>query len=203
MRKTIQDFVALAVEHLPLAGPIYEFGSLQVQDDPALEDLRPLFPGLDYVGCDMRAGPGVDKVLDLHAIDLPDSSVGTVVTMDTFEHVEFPRQAISEIHRILKPDGHVIMSSVMDFPIHGYPNDYWRFTPEGFRSLLQDFTRSYVGSYGAREDFPQVIVGVGFMGPAGPNDGFETAAGNWAHRASTICRKLEAAERMGEANWAG
>ena len=29
----------------------------------------------------------------------------------------------------------------MNFPIHGYPNDYWRFTPEAFRALAADFSR--------------------------------------------------------------
>lgn len=31
------------------------------------------------------------------------------------------------------------MTSVMLFPIHGYPHDYWRFTPEGLRLLMSPF----------------------------------------------------------------
>jgi hypothetical protein len=44
-----------------------------------------------------------------------------------------------------------------------YPYDYWRFTPEAFRSLLKPFKGVYVGSQGSRS-FPHTVVGVGFKG---------------------------------------
>lgn len=195
MRKPVRDFVELAAANLPLQGPVYEFGSLQVQGDPHMEDLRPLFPELDFIGCDMREGPGVDRVLDLHAIDLPPACVGTVVTMDTFEHVEYPRQAIDEILRILTEDGILIISSVMKFPIHGYPNDFWRFTPEGFRSLLKPFAESFVGSYGETAEFPQTIVGVGFKGVPGNIEEFLQAYRQWENRNNLICQKMAGLEQ--------
>ncbi len=190
MRKPVRDFVELAARTLPLAGPVYEFGSLQVQGNPELEDLRPLFSELEFVGCDMRNGPGVDKVLDLHAIELADASVSTVVTMDTLEHVEYPRQAINEIVRVLKSNGILIISSVMKFPIHGYPNDFWRFTPEGFRSLLKPFAKSFVGSYGETADFPQTIVGIGFKNEPEELSDFEEAYRQWENRNNLICQKM-------------
>lgn len=163
MRKPIWNYVKIAIETLPMAEPIYEFGAYQVAEAPESCDLRPLLNGRQYVGCDMRAGPGVDKVLDLHQIDLPDNSVGTVFLMDTLEHVEYPHQALAEIHRILRPDGIVIMSSVLDFFIHATPNDFWRFTPDGFRSLLKHFNHQHIGYYGP-DIFPHTLVGLGFKG---------------------------------------
>jgi hypothetical protein len=68
MRKSLWKYINIVLETLPLAEPVYEFGSYQIEDCPQDIDLRPLFVGKDYVGCDMRAGPGVDKVLNLHAI---------------------------------------------------------------------------------------------------------------------------------------
>lgn len=106
-----------------MAEPVYEFGSYQVEESPQDADLRPLFVGKDYVGCDMRAGPGVDKVLNLHAIDLPDNTAGTVFLMDTLEHVEYPHQAVSEIYQS-QPGGLLVMSSVLDFFIHETPYDF-------------------------------------------------------------------------------
>ena len=111
----------------------------------------------------MREGPGVDVILNLHNINLPPESVGTVLILDTLEHVEFPRKAIKEIHRILKPNGILIMSSVMYFPIHNHPCDYWRFTPEAFRSLLEPFTSSFV-DFAGESSFPHTVVGIGFKG---------------------------------------
>lgn len=160
MRDLIKDFIGISCQALKINDPIYEFGSLQVPGQEGYADLRPLFPGREYVGCDMQAGPGVDKVLDLHHIALADESAGTVLLMDTLEHVEFPHKALAEIFRILQPAGVVIMSSVMNFPIHGYPYDYWRFTPEAFSSLLRDYRRSFVG-FAGYEAFPHTVIGIG------------------------------------------
>ena len=62
---------------------------------------------------------------------------------------------------MLKPDGIALITSVMNFPIHDYPNDYWRFTPEGFESLLKNFSYRFVDAIGD-EWFPHTVVGLGF-----------------------------------------
>lgn len=165
MRESIKDFVSIVADTLPIRGPIYEFGSYQVLGQEGCMDLRPHFPQQEYVGADMREGPGVDKVLNLHNIDLPAESVGTVLCFDTLEHVEYPHQALVQLHRILKSDGIAVISSVLDFPIHDYPYDYWRFTPEAFKSILKPFAYTFIGFVG-REEFPHTIIGIGFKGNA-------------------------------------
>lgn len=160
MRDAILEFVKLCSETLPIREPIYEFGGYQVAGQEGWADLRRFFPGKTYVGTDMREGPGVDMIVNLHDIQLPSDSVGTVLMLDTMEHVEFPQKAMEGIYRILMPEGLVIMSSVMDFPIHDTPYDYWRFTPEAFRSLLKPFGESWVGFSGKRL-FPHSILGIG------------------------------------------
>jgi SAM-dependent methyltransferase len=161
MRESIKQFAKICAETLSISEPIYEFGSLQVPGQEGFADLRPLFHGKKYIGADMREGAGVDKILNLHHIDLPSESVGTVLVLDTLEHVEFPRKAIEEIYRILKPCGILIISSVMNFPIHDYPYDYWRYTPEAFKSLLKPFTLSFVDLAG-ESNFPHTVIGIGF-----------------------------------------
>jgi SAM-dependent methyltransferase len=178
MRDNVKDFVRLVVSTMDLKEPIFEFGSYQVPEQAAYADLRPLFPGKAYVGCDMREGPGVDRVLDLHSIAEPTASVGTVLCLDTLEHVEDPRKAVIEMWRILKPGGTLIMSSVMNFPIHNYPFDYWRFTPEAFRSLLKPFSSSFVGYQGSGE-FPHTIVGAGWKELEPRLDKLEPAYLSW------------------------
>ena len=190
MQKHVRRFVELVADTIPLSEPIYEFGSLQVNNNPSEEDLRTLFGDVDYVGCDCREGPGVDRLLDLHNIDLPDKTAGTVIVMDTLEHVEYPRRAVQEIHRILKQDGIVVISSVMNFPIHSYPNDYWRFTPEGFRSLLQIFDQNFVGSCGEDTNFPQTIAGIGFKGKKVDLQEFDKAYLKWESWTNSVFRKL-------------
>src|SRR5262245_84060 len=89
MRQIIKDYVELAARHLTFSEPIYEFGALQVEGQEGFANLRPFFSGREYIGTDMRPGLGVDRVLDLHKLDLPDNSVGSVLILDTLEHVEF------------------------------------------------------------------------------------------------------------------
>jgi len=163
MRSSVRDFVQIVADTIPIICPIYEFGSLQVPGQEGFADLRPLFNGKEYVGCDMREGTGVDKILNLHNIDLPSESVGTVLCMDTLEHVEYPYIALKEIHRILCSNGIVVISSVMKFVIHDFPYDYWRFTPEAIKSLLKPFEHMFVG-YAGDINFPHTVVGIGFKG---------------------------------------
>lgn len=51
--------------------------------------------------------------------------------------------------------------SVMDFPIHDYPHDYWRFTPEAFRVLLKKFPANIIG-YSGNPKKPHTVIGIGF-----------------------------------------
>jgi len=192
MRQAIKDFVALAAATLPIREPIYEFGALQVPGQEGFSNLRPLFPGRHYVGADMREGPGVDRVLDLHQIDLAPDSVGSVLCLDTLEHVEFPRRALQEMHRIVQPGGTVIISSVMNFPIHDFPSDYWRFTPEAFRSILGPFENAFVG-FAGEESFPHTVVGIGFKGAAPDLTAFHARYDQWArmHFRQTSATPLE------------
>ena len=184
MREVIREFVKICAETLPIQEPIYEFGSLQVPGQEGFADLRPFFPSKEYVGTDIREGLGVDMIQDLHNINLPPKSVGTVISMDTFEHVEYPRKAIEQIYKILKPGGMFILSSHLRAKIHCYPNDYWRFTPECFKSLLKPFPNSFV-SYAGDERFPHAVVGIGFKGPAPTLWKLEEAIEGWQLRWSS------------------
>ncbi len=189
MRQNIKDFASIVSTTLPIIEPIYEFGSFQVPKQIGFADLRPLFHNKKYIGCDMREGPGVDKILNLHAIDLTSESVGVVLCFDTLEHVEYPRKALKEIHRILKPNGIAVISSVMNFPIHDYPHDYWRFTPEAFKSILKPFSNSFVGFQG-NKNFPHTVVGIGIKGDMPPLTEFTEKYTVWQKDDNKSIRQL-------------
>lgn len=181
MRKCIRDFVKIVSENLDLPEPIYEFGALQPLDQKEFADLRPFFPGKQYIGCDYQAGPGVDKVLDLHDLRVPSESIGTALCLETLEHVEFPRKAVDEMYRILSPTGVSVISSVMNFPIHEHPSDYWRFTPEGLKSLLKPFPVSF--SYAAGDEhFPHTVVSVAFKASSNLPAKFKEHMDQWEKR---------------------
>ncbi len=111
----------------------------------------------------MQPGLGVDRIENIHALSFRPGEVGTFVLSDTLEHVADPLRAMKEVQRCLRPGGVTIYSSVMNFPIHGYPNDYWRFTPEAFRALAADFSRVMIFFCGPK-DFPHTVSGVAANG---------------------------------------
>jgi SAM-dependent methyltransferase len=161
-QQLIYEFVAELTSRVELPEPIVEFGSLQVEPDQP-GDLRPLFGSRRFVGTDMRPGLGVDRVEDLRSLTFADGEVGTVLCLDTLEHCEDPLTACRELQRVTADGGICVISSVMWFPIHGYPQDYWRFTPEGFRLLLSSFDEQWVTGVGHPE-LPTQIIGVAAKG---------------------------------------
>ncbi len=178
MRQSIKDLVGIVAETLPILEPIYEFGAYQPEGQEGFADLRGYFPGRTYIGSDMRRGPGVDQILNLHDLGLAAGSVQTALVLDTLEHVEFPHRAVQECYRVLAPGGLLLISSVMNFPIHSYPYDFWRFTPAAFQSLLAPFQNSFV-DYAGEEKFPHTVVGLGFKGDAPPLDSFLSRFQAW------------------------
>jgi SAM-dependent methyltransferase len=158
----VRGFVRDVAGALEPPDPIVEFGALQVE--PGQDgDLRALFPGRAYLGTDLRPGPGVDQVEDLHALSFARGEVGTAICVETLEHVEDPCAAGRELARVVAPGGVAIVTVPMLLGIHGYPSDYFRFTPEGLRAVLGDFDDVRVLGLGD-PDMPNHVVGVGANG---------------------------------------
>src|SRR3954451_46155 len=161
----IADFVADLQRVVAMPDPVVEFGSYLTGPGSGGGDLRRLFAGRPFTGTDMREGPGVDRIEDLRDLGFADGSVGTALCLDTLEHCADPPQACRELARVCSRDGGVaVISSVMLFGIHEYPHDYFRFTPDGFRALLeQGFDDVWVAGLGDPA-IPMQVVGVGMHG---------------------------------------
>jgi len=192
MRTTIRRLVERLDQSVAFREPIFEFGAFQVPGQEQ-DSVRDLFQGRNYVGCDMRQGRGVDRVLDLEALDLPDGSVGTAIVLDTVEHVRHVWRAADELHRVLAPGGILIMTSVMNFPIHAYPSDYWRFTPEGFVTLGERFEAVVVESAGL-PDFPHTVVACAVKAPCPPEttERLQRALAEWKRSDSSSWKEVVA-----------
>jgi SAM-dependent methyltransferase len=165
MRDHNKTFCQLVAETFDCPGPVFEFGSYQVEGQVDYADLRAMFPGRQYVGCDMRPGPGVDRVEDVSAINLPDGSAGTVLCIETFEHVFEVRRAFDEVFRVLRPGGLFVITSPLNFRIHGYPDDYWRMTPSCLRRMLEPY-EARISGYQGYHKFPHSVMGLGVKSPA-------------------------------------
>jgi SAM-dependent methyltransferase len=148
MNRFLRGMAQASIESFTLPDPVLEIGSYKVEGQEDLIDLRGLFAGRDYTGVDFRAGPGVDLVADVENLPLPSESVGTVLAFSVFEHVRHFWKGFEEVRRVLRPDGVFLVCCPFYFHVHAYPNDYWRFTPEAFDSLLEAYPTRILGWHG-------------------------------------------------------
>jgi SAM-dependent methyltransferase len=148
MNRLLHGVARAVAETFDLPEPILEVGSFQVPGQEDIANLRSLFPGKEYLGIDARPGPGVDQVADVQDLPFPDASFGTVIAMSTFEHVPRFWRGFDEVRRVLRPHGAFLLSCPFHFHIHGYPSDFWRFTPQALELLLDDFPNKLLGWHG-------------------------------------------------------
>jgi len=154
--------VARAIaETFTLDGPVIEIGSYQVPGQERINNLRSLFLGREYIGVDIRPGPGVDRVADVEDLPFADGFAGTIIAMSTFEHVRHFWRGFDEVRRVLRSDGALLVSCPFHFYIHNHPCDYWRFTPEALGVLLEEYPSRLVGWHGA-EDRPENVWALAF-----------------------------------------
>lgn len=69
-------------------------------------------------------------------IPLSDQSVDIVYSRQVLEHVRHPECLLSEVFRVLRPDGIFVGSTSHLEPFHS--RSYWNYTPYGFCVLLRD-----------------------------------------------------------------
>jgi SAM-dependent methyltransferase len=134
---SFQHMASLVERHLDSVKSlsVVDIGSFDVNGS-----YRPLFnrEGWSYIGIDLEAGPGVDRVLESpYELPFRSGSIDLVVSGQAFEHVEFFWVSWLEMIRILKPGGSVFLIAPSRGPEHRYPQDCWRFYPDGYRALAK------------------------------------------------------------------
>lgn len=117
---------------------ILELGTLRWETNPT-HHLEWAPPGSTYVMSDVAAGTDVDVVADAHDLSpFPAATFDAVVCCSVWEHLARPWLAAQAVARVLKPAGMAYVSTHQTFPLHGYPNDYWRFSTEALDVLFTD-----------------------------------------------------------------
>jgi SAM-dependent methyltransferase len=138
MHPSAFEFVQRVLPHCDVAGAfVLEIGSLDVNGSVRQEVLR--YEPQEYVGLDIRPGPGVDVVHDAADLPYPDESMDLVISTETLEHVWPWREACHEMKRVCRKGGCVVLTArSKGFPYHGFPEDYWRFELDGLAFIFSD-----------------------------------------------------------------
>jgi SAM-dependent methyltransferase len=85
----------------------------------------------NYICLDVenRSGDPALIIADINnSIPLEDNVSDCVICTEVLEHLKKPQNALSEIFRILKPGGTLLLTTPMTWPLHEEPNDYFRYT---------------------------------------------------------------------------
>lgn len=90
------------------------------------------------VTIDINPARNPQVVGDAQALPFPDESFDAVVCSEVFEHVPDLHAASSEMVRVLKPGGLIILTARFAFPVHDAPGDYWRVSPYALERLFSD-----------------------------------------------------------------
>jgi SAM-dependent methyltransferase len=102
---------------------------------------------------------------DMLGLRFPDASFDYVLSDQVLEHVEGnPQRAVDECHRVLRPGGVAVHTTCFINPIHGAPNDFWRFTPDALSLLHKDWSVVIeVGGWGNLDVWSAVTDGMRFV----------------------------------------
>jgi SAM-dependent methyltransferase len=94
---------------------------------------------IELLYSDVDVETNVDLYCDAHDLPFLDATFDGVIASAVLEHVLTPDQVVSELHRVLMPDG--LLYSELPFlqQVHEGAYDFTRFTLSGHRRLLNRF----------------------------------------------------------------
>jgi SAM-dependent methyltransferase len=103
---------------------------------------RDLVPAACYVGLDVntpatRALGAADVFYDGRVFPFRDASFDSALCSKVLEHVFEPEKFLSEIHRVLRPTGHLVLAVPFVRDEHEQPQDFARYSSYGLRALLE------------------------------------------------------------------
>lgn len=122
--------------------------------------------GIIYFGTDMQSGPQVDFVANFEVpletiipVFRPVSPFGSILVLNVLEHTFDPLRVLSNVLALLRPEGTCVIVTPTVWPLHGYPQDYWRINPDFYVEycrrhdlVLQEETFLYLGYHPVPEN---------------------------------------------------
>lgn len=97
---------------------------------------RALFTGVArYVAMDRTAETSPNLCGDALALPFGDALFDTVLCNQVLEHVPDPARAMAEAARVLKPGGHLLLTTPQTWGLHLEPYDFYRYTKYGLAHL--------------------------------------------------------------------
>jgi len=123
---------------------------------------RHLVPATRYVGVDVdtpvtRALGVAELLYDGRVLPVSDGAFDAVLCSQVLEHVFTPDEFVRELHRVLRPDGLLLLAVPFAWDEHEQPHDFARYSSFGLRSLLKKNGFEIVAQRKTCADFRAVV----------------------------------------------
>jgi hypothetical protein len=93
----------------------------------------------EIINVDFAGFPHIDVVADFNEpLPFKDGSLDAVISISVLEHLEHAERVVTEVARVLKPGGIFYAATPFQYPFHGAPSDFRRWTLPGMKVLLGD-----------------------------------------------------------------
>lgn len=105
--------------------------------------------GWNYLGIDMEPGENVDLVLadGYDWKEIVDNSFDVVLCSQVMEHARYPWRLAQEMARVLRPRGVALLIAPSSGHVHRYPEDCFRYFPDGLPALASTAGLLVIESY--------------------------------------------------------
>lgn len=119
-----------------LEGKLLDFGC-------GSKPYKELFSVKEYIGVDVeKSGHSheaeeIDVYYDGKSLPFEDESFDSIFSSEVFEHIFNLSEIITELHRVLKPGGKMLVTVPLVWDEHEAPFDFGRYTSFGIKSLLE------------------------------------------------------------------
>jgi hypothetical protein len=116
---------------------VLEAGSMDVNGSVRPHVLA--FGPAQYIATDMRPGPGVDALCDAGELQVIFGvrSADTVISTEMLEHAKDWQAAMRGMIGVLAEGGVLVLTTRSEgFPLHGYPDDHWRYSVDAMGTIL-------------------------------------------------------------------
>lgn len=109
---------------------------------------------ISQTGCDVIQSDKnrVDVICPVTDLKFPDEQFDTILCTQVLEHVFEHDKMMSEIYRVLKPGGQVILTVPFVWELHEEPYDFFRYTKHALKELFEQagFEIDYIKPNGGK-----------------------------------------------------
>jgi len=133
-RIKLEEFISNASQTLPSNSRILDAGSGEGM-------YRRFFSEKEYISIDLckvtKAYGKLSAISDLAMIPVLKNSFDVILCSQVLEHVNDPIIVLSELSRVLSPEGELWLSAPFFYEQHEIPFDYFRYTQYGLTHILE------------------------------------------------------------------